>query len=89
MNLVHNKDLHRFECSIDGVLAVCEYRVEGDIWEFFHTYVPESMRGKGVADSLVEMALKHVLSLNGKIRPTCSYVAAYISRHPEYREHIA
>jgi uncharacterized protein len=89
MDLVHNQDACRFECSLDGALAVCEYRVDGDVWNFFHTHVPESMRGKGVANILVEAALKHVLSLNGKIRPTCSYVAAYIARHPEYQKYIA
>jgi len=89
MSLVHNKDACRFEYSMEGALVLCEYRVDGDVWEFYHTYVPDSMRGKGIANILVEAALKHVLSLNGKIRPTCSYVAAYISRHPEYREHVA
>lgn len=88
MDIAHNQDACRFECSLDGELAVCEYRVDGEVWDFFHTHVPGSMRGKGVANMLVEAALKHVLSLNGKIRPTCSYVAAYIVRHPEYRKHI-
>jgi len=89
MNPVHNKDASRFECEMDGALAVCEYRVNGDVWEFFHTHVPGTMRGKGIANMLVEGALRHVLSLNGKIRPTCSYVAAYIARHPEYQGHVA
>jgi uncharacterized protein len=89
MDMVHNQDACRFEYNLDGALAVCEYRIDGDVWDFFHTHVPGSMRGKGVANMLVEAALKHVLSLKGKIRPTCSYVAAYIASHPEYRNHIA
>jgi predicted GNAT family acetyltransferase len=51
-----------------------------------YTYVPNSLRGKGIAAKLVEAALEYA-RLNGiKIIPSCSYVDVYLQRHPEYED---
>jgi predicted GNAT family acetyltransferase len=63
---------------------VCEYALQSNVWRFTYTYVPEPMRGRGVAATLVRYALDHVKARNGKVIATCSYVAGYIARHGEY-----
>lgn len=74
----------RFELGPGPELAVCEYRRDGSAWILEHTFVPETMRGAGVAAVLVKAALDHIQSEGGTVVPACSYVAAYIQRHPAY-----
>lgn len=84
MKIEHRPELSRFEHASGGDLAVCEYRREGSAWILTHTFVPESMRGTGVAAALVKTTLEHIRAEGGRVVPACSYVAAYIQRHPDY-----
>lgn len=84
MEIRHNAALTRFETGPAPEPAVCEYRREGTTWVLPHTYVPEPMRGGGVAGALVKAALDHIRTEGGTVVPACSYVAAYIQRHPAY-----
>ena len=80
----HNPGQSRFELASGAALAVCEYRREGSVWILPHTFVPEALRGGGVAAALVKAALDHIRAEGGSVVPACSYVAAYVQRHPEY-----
>jgi predicted GNAT family acetyltransferase len=82
--VTHSPAKCRFECQLGHDTAVCEYLLQSNVWRFTHTYVPESMRGQGVAAALVRYALEHVKVRNGKVIAVCSYVAGYIARHGEY-----
>ena len=81
----HNEPEQRFETRVEGELAVCEYQLQGDRMEFHHTFVPPKLRGRGVAQKLVEVALRTALADGRRVVPTCSYVAAFIARRPEYQ----
>lgn len=80
----HIPERHRFEID-KGTQdpAVLTYRVEKDRVVFDHTYVPDSMRGMGLAAILVNAALAEARRLGWKVDPTCSYVATYMKRHSE------
>ena len=82
----HVEAEHRFELSTDGEVAVCDYSEQGDVWAFTHTFVPPRLRGGGIAGTLVKTALEAARQRGKKVEPLCSYVEAYISRHPEYRD---
>lgn len=85
MNIRHDQAGSCFELvGADAEKARCEYRRKGDIWILSHTYVPEAMRGSGVAAALVRAALDHIRAEGGRVVPDCSFVAAYIQRNPEY-----
>ncbi len=81
----HNPAESRFELVVDGHLAMAEYRREGGQVVFTHTFVPPELRGRGLAEKLVRAALAWARAERLQIRPACSYVAAFIERHPEYR----
>jgi predicted GNAT family acetyltransferase len=87
--VVHNPLEKRFEYIAGNDVAVCEYKLSGNVWDFHHTMVPDSMRGMGVAGKLVETALRHVSDQNGKVIPTCSYVKGYIEKHPHFSSLLA
>lgn len=82
----HNQDKNRFELRVDGAEpAHADYRRHEDTLEFHHTYVPESARGQGHAATIVRAALDYARDNNFTVKPSCSYVAGYIERNPEYQ----
>ena len=79
----HNEAAHRFEAVVDGQLARADYRLEGDVMRIFHTEVPFAFEGRGIAARLVGTAFEHAREKGLKVLPACSYVRAYVRRHPE------
>lgn len=79
----HNAGEQRFETLVSGQLAVCDYELDGNRIVFTHTYVPSELRGRGIAEKLVRVALDFAREQKHEVVPACSYVAAFVSRHPE------
>ncbi len=81
----HDAVAHRFTLSSGSAVAVLDYREHDPrTLEYFHTFVPPAMRGRGVASRLVAHALRYALVQHIGVIPTCPFVAAFIRRHPEY-----
>lgn len=67
-----------------------KYRyVEPSIIDYYSTYVPKELGGRGFAAQLAEYALKFAKSEALKVIPSCSYVRAYIAKHREYQNLLA
>ncbi|HMA32103.1 MAG TPA: GNAT family N-acetyltransferase [Casimicrobiaceae bacterium] len=81
--IAHNAGLHRFETVVEGELAHCDYRLDGSAMRLVHTEVPPSLEGRGIAARLVAAALAHARDQGLSVIPVCSYVRAYMRRHPE------
>lgn len=84
MTVRHNVAEHRYEMETDHGLAIAVYREQGDRAIFTHTEVPPQDEGKGIASQLVRAALDDTRSRGFKIVPACSFVVAFVRRHPEY-----
>ena len=83
----HEPEARRFVAAVGGKSAYITYRqLDGRILELLHTYVPREFRGSGVASQLTARALEYARELGCRVVPSCPFVAAYIERHPEYRE---
>jgi len=80
---------NRFIKTVDGLDCELEYIIpeEGFI-NFFHTYVPEPLRGKGLAMEIIKEGLDFAINNKYKIIPSCSAVRSFIQRHPEYQQYI-
>ena len=89
MNIVNNLEAGRFELAIDGQLAICDYRREGNTLVLPHTVVPAALQGRGIAALLVQAALDWARAEGLKVRPVCSYVASYLQRHPQQQDLLA
>ena len=85
----HNADEQCFEAEVDGKLAVADYHVEGERMIFTHTFVPPELRGRGIAEKLVRVALEHARSERLRVVPACSYVETFIERHTEFKPLLA
>ena len=66
--------------------AICSYRRLGDVLVLHHTEVPRALQGQGLAGELVQAVLDWARAEGLRVRPTCSYVAAYMRRHPETQD---
>lgn len=84
--VTHNAAAGRFEARVDGQLAECAYRRQGDTLLLTHTEVPSAAQGRGVAAALVKATLDWARAEGLRVRPLCSYVAAYMRRHPETQD---
>jgi predicted GNAT family acetyltransferase len=89
MEVVHNAAASRFEARLDEGLARADYHREADRVVFFHTEVPFALRGRGIAAQVVGAALDYAHAEGLKVVPSCSYVRAFIRRHPEYQPLVA
>lgn len=87
--VVHVPQASRFEVVLDGHRAICDYRQSGDVLELPHTVVPPALEGRGIAAAMVAAALAWARGQGWKVRPTCSYVAAYMRRRPETGDLLA
>ena len=85
----HNTAESRYETTVDGRAAVCEYVLEGGRVVLTHTFVPPELRGRGLAEKLVRTALDEARAAKRSVVPACSYVAAFLQRHPEYQALVA
>jgi predicted GNAT family acetyltransferase len=68
---------------------VADYRLVDGVMHMTHTETHPSLRGRGIAAALVQAALEHARSHDLKVEPHCSYVAAYMRRHPETQSLLA
>jgi uncharacterized protein len=81
-----NRESQRFELVEQGHLAFAEYQIDGEVITFTHTVVPASLQGMGVGSRLIEGALTQVRDRGLKVRALCTFVAAYIAKHPEWQD---
>lgn len=51
-----------------------------------HTYVPDTMRGQGIAAKLVDALIAKAREEHWQVIPRCSYVVAAFQRHPEWSD---
>ncbi|MCU0774577.1 MAG: N-acetyltransferase [Ideonella sp.] len=83
----HHTGHDRIEAWLDGRNAgELTYRMQAGVMVVLHTGVDPALQGQGIAAALVRSALEHARAHEFKVRPLCSYVAAYVRRHPEERE---
>ena len=85
MNTIeHNLAGHCFELKLEGHRCVLDYTLHNKVMTVTHTGVPNELGGRGLAADITKFALDYARSQNWKVIPQCSYVAAYIKKHPEY-----
>jgi len=71
--------------------AFLQYRIIGEKkWDFWHTEVPLSLSGKGVASHLAKGAMAHVVAHDYRVRMSCSYLRDhFLPRHfEEYKKYV-
>jgi predicted GNAT family acetyltransferase len=86
LDIQHDAAAMRFHAAMDGGDAECVYRLAGSLMNIVHTEVPPQAEGQGHAAALVRAALAHARAMGWRVRPSCSYVASHMRRHPETQD---
>ena len=73
----------RFETA-DG--AFLTYTLREGVATFDHTVTPVHLRGQGIAAQLARVALDYARQQGWRVIPACSYIDAFIRRHPSYAD---
>lgn len=84
--VVDRSDQSRFELAIGDELALAYYRIEGDRIVLTHTEVPQALSGQGVGSRLAKGVFERIRASGRKVVPRCSFMAGWVSRHPEYND---
>lgn len=80
----------RYEAHLGNrLVAFSAYRLAPGRVIFTHTEVDPEMEGKGIGTSLARGALDDIRARGLKVTPLCPFIAAFIRRHPEYRDLVA
>jgi len=77
----HQPKRQRFVVQSGDDEAVLEYRLlQNDGIDFTRTFVPEALRGQGVAEKLVRTGLGWAREQGYEIQAGCWYVARFLKR---------
>jgi predicted GNAT family acetyltransferase len=77
----------RYVTEVDGHQAEMTYsRQSPEVISIDHTGVPDSLRGRGIAQALALHAVEDARKEGWKIVPRCSFFKAQAERHPEWRD---
>jgi len=85
----NNAARNRYELEVEGHTAVAVYTLAPGVMTFVHTEVPPELGGKGVGSPLVRGALEDARRPVLKVLVRCSFVRAYMTKHPEFNDLLA
>ncbi len=81
VSIHHDQAGHQFEAIIDGHRAYLAYMDLGkQTLDIYRTFVPNALRGRGIAAALTEQALAYADEAGYSVIPSCSYVERYMER---------
>jgi len=84
LKVKHNSKGHKFYIKLGEDEALLIYRdVSPGVIDLYHTEVPQSLQGKGIAKKLAQEAFEYVVNQNLKMRVTCTYLQKYLSDNPK------
>ena len=79
----------KFYATVEGQEAKIEYEKSGGVYDLLHTFVPEELRGHGVAEQLVTGVLEQIQRQGARFLPTCPYIQGFLKSHPQYQKAAA
>lgn len=84
MEFITEKDRIYATDASGRIIAEVTFPLADGVATIDHTFVDPSLRGQGIAEKLVGMAVEKILADGNKADAACSYAVAWFKRHPEY-----
>jgi uncharacterized protein len=77
----------RYELFVDDQLVgLATYVLDGETMTIPHTEVQPRFEGQGLGARLARFALDDARERGLRLAPGCSFIAAFVKRHPEYQD---
>lgn len=89
MAFAHEPENACFSLTLGQDRAVVEYQWNQHSPVLTHTWVPETLRGKGVGRMLILFTLEFFRLQRARFGATCPFVLEFLKRNPRYRENFA
>ena len=89
MNIQHDETKHEFYFETPEGRATLTYERDGDRLNFFHTFVPPALRGRGIGEEIVKAGFLYAGKNNLKVIPSCPYVARLVMKNAEWKQWVA
>lgn len=64
----------KFFVVIEGKEALLNYRLNGKKMDIYHVFVPEELRGRGIAEQLALAAFGYARKNHLSVIPSCPYI---------------
>lgn len=87
--IINNEERRRFEIPLGAEFARLEYKMKDKEMTLLHTFVPDSHRGKGIADQLAKFALEYLREHKMTALVQCPFVTKYLERHQDYKDVVS
>ena len=85
ITVTHDRERRTFAARIEGQECYLRYVPAGDgVLDYASTFVPETLRGRGIATAIVRQALDHARAEGLHVIPSCWFVRDFLKKHPEY-----
>lgn len=84
----HDVNAQEFYVETPEGKALLHYEREGDVLNFHHTFVPPSLRGRGLAEEIVSTGFKYADTNHLKVIPSCPYVARLVMKNSDWKRLI-
>ncbi|MGA2655422.1 MAG: GNAT family N-acetyltransferase [Gammaproteobacteria bacterium] len=82
--VLHDATAHKFYISFpEGEAALSYAMVDDNTLDFYSTFVPPELRGRKIAQMLVEAGFAYAKEHHFQVIPSCPYVKVYLERHPQ------
>jgi len=80
-NVTHLPDRRMFTITADGGTAYVEYTVTGGVFDIVRTFVPKELRGRRLAETLVESAYSYAEDKGYRLCGSCTYASYWLLRN--------
>ena len=82
--MVENAEEHRYEITVEGVLAgFTVYEKDGADYALVHTEIEDRFEGRGLGSRLVAATLADLRDRGIGLLPYCPFVRRYLGQHSE------
>jgi predicted GNAT family acetyltransferase len=86
MDIVHDPHARRFSVAVESHRGELDYTLRDGVMVITHPEVPPAIGGRGIAAALTRAALDTARREGWRVRPACSYAAAFMRRHSEFSD---
>ena len=89
MKVEHDPEKHKFFMALGEYEASLMYAERGKVLDFYHVYVPDPFRNRGLAGRILITAFEYAREKGYKVVPTCPFISGdFLPRFPKYQDLI-
>ena len=87
MPVQHDPERKKFWVRAGSYEAVLMYAQKGKTLDFYHIYVPEPFRNRGLAGQILIAAFEYAARENFRVVPSCPFIAHdFLPRFSQYQK---